>query len=103
MIYLISIVGLIIAICILRKKSSKIEAIVDIEPDKVTIMWLTHKIVFKFSKDDDMIFYHGAECDEKYSASLSSSLDAELPWKLWAKCGDDEITILTNLKSYKVI
>ena len=82
----------------------KKNATVIMEDDNITIIWENHKIVFEFSKEDDMINYHGARCDDSYSASVASYPHGNLPWKLWAKCGNDEITILTDLKhDYKIL
>ena len=99
----------IAGICFLIKKSfkkrkKKEEPIVQIDNDGVTIMWAGHKVLFEIEHTGCMLFYKGSKCDEVYSVSLSSSYREDLPWKLWAKCGDDEITIVTDLESkYEVI
>ena len=87
-----------------NKRTVKENATVIMEDDNITVIWANHKIVFEFSKEDDMINYHGARCDDSYSASVASYPHGNLPWKLWAKCGNDEITILTDLKhNYKIL
>ena len=92
----------IAGICFLIKKSfkkrkKKEEPVVQIDNDGVTI-------IFEIEHTGCMLFYKGSKCDEVYSVSLSSSYREDLPWKLWAKCGNDEITIVTDLESkYEVI
>ena len=104
MILLILIALVVLFIVLYKPSNKKEEPLVTISDKEVTIEWLGHKITFEFSKDEDIILYHGAVCNEVYSASLQTSLKEDLPWKLWAQCGNDEVTILTDLKSqYKII
>ena len=59
---------------------------------------------FNFIYIDDQLHYCGADCNEKHSCSLESTTKHKYPWKLWMKCGNDELTIITDLKSkYEVI
>lgn len=102
---LIGLLGLVlIRILTYNKQTVKENPTVVIEDNNITAMWSNHKITFEFSKEDGMINYLGASCDEFYSASVSSYSKDNLPWKLWAQCGNDEITILTDLEqTYKIL
>lgn len=102
---LIGIIGLVLMyILAYIKQTGKENSTVLIEDNNITVKWSGHKITFKFLKENDMIHYCGAVCDELYSVSVSSYSKDTLPWKLWAQCGDDEITVLTDLKrSYKIL
>lgn len=102
---LIGIIGLVLMYLLTyNKQTVKENSTVIIEDNNVTVKWSGHKITFKFLKENDMIYYCGAVCNELYSASVSSSFQDNLPWKLWAQCGDDEINILTDLKqAYKIL
>ena len=81
------------------------DKIIVLEDGNITVIWANHKITFEFSKKDGITHYHGAICDESYSASVSSCSQLDgLPWKLQAQCGDDEVTILTDLNhTYKIL
>lgn len=103
---LLGILGLIIiGVLNYNKRTVKKDTTVIIEDRNITVIWANHKITFEFSEKDGITHYHGAICDEPYSVSVSSySLLDNLSWKLWAQCGDDEVTILTDLKcNYKIL
>ena len=102
---LIGIIGLVLTyILTYNKQTVKENSTVIMEDNNITVKWSGHKITFEFLKENDMINYCGAVCDELYSASVSSYSQSSLPWKLWAQCGNDEITILTDLKqTYKIL
>ena len=104
-IFLIAFTGIVIASKIIdrNKRKKKPNATVTFKDGCINIQWNNHTIDFTFINIDGFLHYAGAECNEIYSCSITSSSDG-LPWRLWAKCGDDEITIATDLKSkYEII
>lgn len=101
--FLIAFTGIVIASKIITKNKKKQHAVVTFDKDLIRIQWSGHSIDFTFTQVDGIIHYAGAKCNEKYSCALASTSDG-LPWRIWAKCGDDEITITTDLKSkYEII
>ena len=102
-IFLIAFTGMVIASKIINKNKKKPNANVTFEDGLIRVQWNDHTIDFTFVNIDGFLHYAGAKCNEKYSCSITSSSDG-LPWRLWARCGDDEITIATDLKSkYEII
>ena len=102
-IFLIAFTGIVIASKIINKRKKKPNTIVTFEEDLLRIQWNNHTIDFTFKNVNGFLHYAGAKCNEKYSCSIASTSDG-LPWRIWAKCGEDEITIATDLKSkYEVI
>ena len=100
-VFLIAFAAMVTASKIIRKKNNPV---VTFESNNINIQWKTHTIVFNFIYVDDQLHYDGADCNEKYSCSLASTTKHKYPWKLWMKCGNDELTIITDLKSkYEVI
>ena len=105
--FLIVFTGIVVGCKIANKKKKKKTVqnpIVTLTGDFIRICWNGHNIVFNFSKIDNQLWYDGADCDEAYSCSLSSTGDKKLPWKVWVKIGEDELTMLTDIKNnYEII
>lgn len=104
-VFLVAFTGIIIASRIIdkNKRKNKPNATVTFNDGSINVQWSGHTIDFTFKNIDGFLHYAGAKCNEVYSCSITSSSDG-LPWRLWAKCGNDEITIATDLKSkYEII
>ena len=87
-----------------NKKKNNQSPVVTFINNAVEVKWSNHNISFSFTCIDGQMYYTGAKCNEKYSCSISSSKNKNLPWKIWAEVGTDKITLLTDLKSkYEVI
>jgi hypothetical protein len=106
MIAFVSLITALIVLYVVVRYCTKLceqgQQTVELKDNKVSIKWKDHTITFVFKDVDGVKHYCGAECNEKYSCSISSTYYG-LPWKIWAKCGNDEITITTDLISeYKI-
>lgn len=99
------VLGLSTCMFVMNKKKKKQDVQVDFENECVIIRWNSHVVKFKFKREDDYLYYTGSECNEPYSVSLYSNInDTELCWVLWTQCGNDQVSIKTDLESkYEVI
>lgn len=97
------VVALFVTVIIKNKKKNN-GTVVELKPNAVTIKWKGHKITFTFIEIDGQLFYSGAQGDKGYSCSISTTGDEKYPWRLWAEVGDDDITVLTDIKTtYEII
>lgn len=103
--FLIVFTGIVIG-CKLTNKNKKKEKDVSVmlAGDYIKINWNNHIITFNFTDINGQLWYDGADCEENYSCSLSSTGDTKLPWRIWVKVGEDELTVLTDIKNnYEII
>lgn len=102
--FLVVFTGIVIGSKCLGKKKASQSAKVELVPGSVKVQWNGHRIEFTFIQIDGQWYYSGAIGDKGYSCSITSTTDKKLPWKLWAKYGEDEITILTDIhNTYEIV
>ena len=91
-------IGIIALLGYTVKANKKTNAIVEFKESSLIINWNNHSIELEFEDKQGYTYYLGAKCNEEYSCSLTSTTKYRYPWLVRIRCGNDEVTITTDLK-----